>query len=467
MATQPLPLSNIVTVNVSVAAASVAAKTFNVGLIVGSSTVIPSYGANARIQQFASTAAMLTAGFSDTSPEYLAAEGYFGADSAPGAVMIGRQDLTAIQTAIPHSGAAGTNYKVGDVVGVTQVGASNGLLTVSAIGANGAVTTLTTTVSQQGTGYSVATGLTTTGGSGTGLEVDITAVGESLLQGVEACSLASQSWYFFSVCGAVDADHLALAQWSNANWQTSFYIGASSDSAIAAGTTNNLALQLQALKYKAALVYSTTQSGLYPDNAYAAAAVMGQAAGLATGLAGSYFQMANQTIAGVAPEPINQTQYSTITGANCNVVANFGAFQNILRMGICSSGDYIDQILFRAMYANLLQINFANQLTSQTVPMNNPGQATLLHTADLTSATMASVGYLGPGVWQGSTITLASGKVGIQNGQTLASGYLNFSDTYASQTQSARQARQAMPIYSCINEANAVASITIQVNVNS
>jgi hypothetical protein len=81
-----------------------------------------------------------------------------------------------IQTVVAHAGAAGTGYVVGDIITVTQSGASGGECEVTTIGGGGAVTGLSVVRQNAGAGYSVATALATTGGSGTNLEVDITAV---------------------------------------------------------------------------------------------------------------------------------------------------------------------------------------------------------------------------------------------------------------------------------------------------
>lgn len=75
------------------------------------------------------------------------------------------------------SGASlGTGYVVGDVLTVTQGGASGGTVTVSAINGSGGVTGLNPQATTLGTGYAVASGLATTGGTGTGAQVNITAV---------------------------------------------------------------------------------------------------------------------------------------------------------------------------------------------------------------------------------------------------------------------------------------------------
>jgi len=456
-----LPLSDIVVVDVSVANGSVAPRPFNQGLIVGSSTVIPSYGANARIRQYASLAEMVTDGFTTNDPEYIAAGLYFSQAAVPQFVWIGRQDLTAIQTAIPHSGAAGTGYAIGDTVTPTQAGGSNAKLVVLTVNA-GAVLTLGTTIGNQGTGYSVAASLpTTTSGAGTGLEVDITAVGETLLQAVEACSLVNQQWYPVMCCGAVDADHLALAAWSTANWMTSMYFGSTADSSIPAGTAGNLAIEMQTAKYRAYLSYNTTQTGdEFPNNIYAAAAIIGVVCGLNTGLAGSAFTLNLKSLVGIAPEPLTQTQYAAITAANCNTCASFGPYDGYIVSGILSSGEFFDQILDRAMLVNLIQTNLMNLLVSvPKIPQTDPGEHQLIAQVENACAQEALIGYIGPGVWEGETV------LNLTTGQALPQGYFVQAQSFTQQSSGDRAARKAMPIYAAILEAGAVHSVTVNVNV--
>lgn len=460
----PLPVSDIVTVNVSVAAPAVAPRSFNQGLIVGPSTHIPSYGANPRIREYPSLAAMVADGFMTTDPEYLAAQLYFSQTPAPQEVWIGRQDLTAIKTIIPHAGNAGTGYAVGDVVGVTQGGGSHGFATVLTTNA-GVVLSLGTTIGNQGTGYSDGTALATTGGTGTGLEVDITAIGESYLQAVEACFAVNNDWYPFMCCNAVDADHLALAAYSTANWENLLYFGSSADATIPAGTAANVALQMQAANYKALLSYNTTQSGEFPNNAYAAAAIMGLACGLNTGQPGSAFTLNLKQLTGVAPEPLTQTQFTAITAADCNTCATFGAFSGYVFNGILSSGDYFDQILDRATFVNLIQTNLMNLLTSvPKIPQTDAGEHQLISQVDAAAAAMVELGWFAPGVWEGATIMFGQ-NVFIANGQSLPEGFLDGAPPFSSQSSGDRAARKAMPITSVILESGAVDSVVVNVNV--
>lgn len=88
-------LSNIVSVTVEVSPTVSSASSLNVGLIVGSSPVIPT---QQRVATYQSTTEMLTQGWTGAEPEYKAAEAYFSQSPTPTSVMIGRQDLTASET---------------------------------------------------------------------------------------------------------------------------------------------------------------------------------------------------------------------------------------------------------------------------------------------------------------------------------------------------------------------------------
>src|SRR5271170_7210278 len=92
----PLSLSDIVDITVTIAPAAASANSFNQGLFIGPSVVIPSYGANSRLRQYTSTTAILSDGFITSDPEYIAAQIYFLQTPAPQFIWIGRQDLTAI-----------------------------------------------------------------------------------------------------------------------------------------------------------------------------------------------------------------------------------------------------------------------------------------------------------------------------------------------------------------------------------
>lgn len=156
MGTNPLPLSNVLNVATLVSPAAVTGPSFNQALIVGPSTHIPSVGANSRLRLYYNLDELSSDNFLTTDPEYLAAEVYFGQSPAPTGLWIGRQDLTAIDTATLGS-TGGANYTAGDILTVVQSGASLGKLQVLTTGTHLAEST-TATVTRNSATITVADG---------------------------------------------------------------------------------------------------------------------------------------------------------------------------------------------------------------------------------------------------------------------------------------------------------------------
>jgi hypothetical protein len=91
------PLSVVCNVSVAVSPVAAASPTFNQGLIVGPSTIIP---ASTRVQQYPNLAAMTTAGFTSANPEFVAAEQYFGQTPTPTTLWVGCQNVSASESAL-------------------------------------------------------------------------------------------------------------------------------------------------------------------------------------------------------------------------------------------------------------------------------------------------------------------------------------------------------------------------------
>jgi hypothetical protein len=128
--------------------------------------------------------------------------------------------------------------------------------------------------------------------------------------------------------------------------------------------------------------------------------------------------------------------------------------------GQLESGDFFDQILFRAMLVNQIQINLMNLLVATpALPQTDAGEHQLISQVDAACANLASIGYIAGGTWTaGPVLNLATG-------QPLPLGYLNQAQSYAYQSAGDRAARKAMPIYCCILEAGAVDTVLVSVNV--
>ena len=456
--TPPLNLSNIVDITVTVSPSAVTANQFNQGLFIGLSTVIPSYGANSRLRQYTSTAAMLTDGFITSDPEYIAATIYFSQSPAAQFIWIGCQDATAISTATIN--AAGTGWAVGDQFNIVASGGTYGVgqVTAESGGIPSAISIVT-----QGTGYSVEAATTTaiSPSTGSGLTLHITAVGESLLQAAVACRAASNIWYGLVVNNPADADNLAISEWADPLWQSTRYYPWSSTVGIANATPSNIALELQTLKLRVLGTYSTTQSGLYPENVYAAAAVMGVEMGLNTGLGGSFFTTAHKQLAGIAPEPLTQTQYTNILAAGFNVYANFSPYE-LYEPGFMSNGAPSFLWLQLAVLVQNLQLNELGVLEANpAVPQTNSGEHLLIQAAEAACQNSQNIGFLADGVWKGQTINIPG--VSLTYGQAIPGGFLVQAQPYSVQSQNDRAAGRAMPLYVAITSAGAVQSLLIGV----
>lgn len=90
-----LPLDDIVKIIVSASQTPTARKGFNIGLIVGNSTVI---SASDRTKVYTGTTEMIADGFESDDPECKAADLYFKQDPHPSKVVIGRWDTSGSET---------------------------------------------------------------------------------------------------------------------------------------------------------------------------------------------------------------------------------------------------------------------------------------------------------------------------------------------------------------------------------
>lgn len=452
-----LPLSIPVNVVVSISPQGPAVPTFNQGLIIGNSGRIPS---SSRLRKYASLAAMAQDGFLTTDPEYIAASLYFAQVPQALFLWVGCQDPSGIAALNVHSGNAGINYKVNDIVTIAQSGASLGTAQVTSINVGtGAVTGLQLLTA--GTGYAVANTLVATGGSGTGLEVDISAIGEPPLQAAMACRAASSAWYGFMCTTTGDADDIALAAWAQTANPSVVYFASTNDAAVLNNTGGNIAFQMKALGYnRVVLMYNTTQTALFPNNVYAAAAILGVIGGLNTGLARSAYTLKFKILIGVASEPLTLAQVTVLQNLNVNTYLSYGGAYTWMEQGVMANGEFFDNIIGRDMLIANIQFGVLNLLTgSPKVPLTDPGQTQLLHAVNQACDVASEVGYIGGGVWEGVQI------LKLQPGQALPKGYLAQSDTFANQLPTDRIARKAMPIFVALIQAEAVHSLVVQLNI--
>lgn len=465
MSTNPttLPMDIIVDVVVQIAPQAPALPTFNQGLIIGPSTVIPSVaGVNPRIRRYTSLAQMLADGFNVNSPEYIAASIYFGQTPAPQYLYVGRRDETVGAVLALKLDAAGANYVAGDVLNVVQVApAETGChVVVDTVDGNGAITSFHMTA--QGTAYVVANGLATTGGTGAGATFDVTKVSpESALDAVQACRAANFLWYAFMVTDAVKADHEAIAAWAQSAAPSVLYFFGTHDADVPGGIVGNIFSVLKAGAYNRVFgLYSTDQNGLFPNNIYIAAAAMGVAMGMNTGLANSFFTMKFKTLTGIAVEPLDLTTIQTIEGNNGNLYLSYGNSYSFMEQGVVSDGQFVDEIVNLDMLVSDMQYSVLNLLAANpAIPQTDAGETQLIHAVNQACERARVRGFIAAGVWQGQQL------LNLNPGDPVPNGYLCQAQSFATQSASDRQARKAMPIYVAITEAGAIHSILIGVYV--
>ncbi len=482
MATQPLPLSILCDVSVSVTPAGVAIPAFNQGLVIGNSGRLSSQGANGRIALIPGASwqsSMVALGYQTTDPEYVAMGIYFSQNAAPVTPpqygWVGCQDPTALQTVVLDSGHGGSNWAVGDVALITQSGAQLGYVQIlTEMG--GVVTSVAAISGQQGTGYAVSNGLTATAVSpsvGTGLEVNITAIGETPLQAVTACRLAQPGWYLCGVTTATDSDALAITAYAQtATPQFQLRYGTESLSALQ-GTTGNIFSLIKALNYNRGQgVYTSTYGGQYPNNVYIWAAEMGMECGLNTGAPNSAWTAAAKTLVGIFPTNLTQAQIDVPAGTpgvdlgnHGNTYNNYANDYSFYYQGINGNGMLGSTITGLDMLAADCQISILNVLQSlPSIPQTDGGQALILNACRAACSRSANRGFIAPAVWNGAAINLLPSG-GLTPGEALQNGYWVGSSSFSTQTSGNRALFQGMPVYIAGTLAGSQQSFIIGISV--
>jgi hypothetical protein len=480
MSTQPLPISDIVNIAVYLSPAAVAAPFPNQGAIVGT-TVASSGGpthAN-RMIQVTSAASLLTLGYLTSSPEYIAAQLYFSQSPAPNFLWVGLQDLSSLSGASGATiiDAEGTNYTVGDVVNVIQgspANGSGGWVQVTSIGAGGAVTGIETLPLNDGTGYSLssATGLATShvtvaNPSASGLTISLTAIGETPLTALENCRAFNQiaggaivpMWYGYYSTTAADADAEAMALFAQSAQPVMKFYYSTSTATIPTNATTDVASYCKSNDFgRIEILYSTTQGGNAPNNAYAGAASMGMEMGRNTGLPNSWFDKFSQTLIGVTPEPISQNQLTYIVGKYCNVYTWFGPFP-IFTQGVMSSGVDAAIVLFTDVIVYQIQYNIMDDIKANgAYTITDPGEQRAIHQVNLACQYGYTLGALSSGVWSGASF---APPLNLVNGQSIPNGYLAQALPIALLSASARAARQLQPIIVALLMTEGAISVSI------
>lgn len=391
-------------------------------------------------------------------------------------------------TAILSSGAVtftaligGHGYVAGDIVTVVQSGASFGQLQVTGTRTSGSTTGVVTALElvegSQGTGYAALNTNSVTGGTGTGLEVDISAIGETPLEAVQACRAADAGWYCCMFVGtATDTDHVNIATYIEAAYPASTYFVTTGEVIVLTAPSTSLPAQLQALGFNRTWIdYSTVQGGNAPNNIYASAEPMGMAMGRNTGAAGSYFDIMFKPGSGVVPEPLTSSQVAAICGTNdrssqglnCNCKLPFQGGYSWWMYGTMASGIFFDIILNVDMLASDIQYSGVNLLTSiPALPITEGGMAMMRNVISGACQRAQVRGFIAPsGTWDG--VNIGIGNAAINNGDALPKGYALYAPPVSSLSSAQRAARVLPSIVVLVIESESGHSLTVDVNLQA
>lgn len=493
-----LSLSDIVQISVTISPAAAVGPSFNLGLIVGQSTVIAGTPQD-RVRLYSSTAGMLSDGFSNTSPEYLAAQLYFSQTPQPAQVLIGRwnQAVETALAAVQACRAANPNWYVCTVCGASDqdilmiAGYVNSMSPAGvqfATVADAAVLAATPLTAGYETGGATPATSLTSSESTLQIAVDADVYGltptyhsitlsnpASLVTGAEiATALQAAVQALGNQYAAVTVQYtggvyvvtsgskgplsrVRIADGASNDMAAVLKLGAA-NGAVDTDGTGSVGLALQQLQYMRTLTQYSTQT---PN---AAAGAMGYAMGANTGAANSSFCLANKVIAGVAPETLTETQASGLVAQNVNFVATYGNAYQLFQNGAMASGMWFDEILGLDQMVSQITYAVMNLLVANNkIPQTEGGMTMLRQAIKGPCQKAVSTGFLAAGLWEGPPLTVGSKT--LNTGDTLSDGYLVLSDLIANQSSGDRAARKSPPVYVIPSLAGAIQNVVIAVYV--
>lgn len=380
-------IDQVVSVNITNQTAAVPVVSFATPLIVGPSAP----GWTDAVRVYSTPSALLTDGYTITSPEYVYALELYAQAITPAQFLVGRRILaTPSQTDTFSVGtvlaAAYTLTVNGTSVAYTATGTDTQQSILTALGANIAAATQAT-VSVAGTGSSAL--LTVV--APVGVTLTYTTIDSKLTRTVvqagpgafnpiatDLTSISAQNntWYGMVIAGASDADILAAAAYIEANQK--LYLALSVTSAIGTTATTDVLSTLKGRAYKrTALLFS-------PANAAsgAEAAWMG---GQLPATPGSN-DWAYKTLVGITPDSLTATQVSTVVGSpiagtagkNGNIYTSVGGIP-VTQQGITVSGQYIDITIGLDWLQKTMQANIYAAIVNATkIPYTDAGVAILI-----------------------------------------------------------------------------------------
>lgn len=434
-----LNIDPIVQVDVHVGTATAVSGVFDVGAILGTTPVAGKFDTNNRYKEYESLAKMVQDGFLTTSPEYKAAEKYFGVDPAPSKVVMIYyfSNPAAADNASDYDSSE--TYDVGDYC-LYPIGSAENKKT-----------------------YVCKTAETTgTWDSSKWDEVDtvnehpVTAMLDALDQGAEFYaayivnkadeSFANIKTYIFEVASAMESNNKGV-----------IFYGFNGDVASAV-SDSGLFKSLMTQGAKRAIGLFCTES---VDDA---CGLMGEAMGLAKANANSAFALCYKTVASATVNDLTQPEVVSIKGVNGNVYVQRTRARAFVENGAAATGLRFDELLYIDRMTFEIQ-NAIYELIADSptkLPQNDSTSAIFLNAIFNVLDSYYDMGVLDTTAWRGPSI---EGMV--ETGDFIEHGHAEFVDSFDTQSEVDRLAHKAMPITILLCLSGAVESIKIMVDVQT
>jgi Protein of unknown function (DUF3383) len=497
-----LPISSLISVTASLAAAAAQGQTTSSLLILGSSPVIDVV---TRMETFSSLTEIAEL-FGAAAPETLAATPWFAQSPQPTNVLIGRwaktatsgqlfgSPLTAAQQlitawqavtdggftiAIDGSAAEqvtgidfATATNLNAVAAMIQAKLTGATIVYNAISENFVITSATAGATSS---VSFATAPTGVGVSDISAMLGLTQTSSGAYQanGIAAESaltaatlfdqMFGQQWYAMSICGAADSDHMAVAPFLAATTNKHFYQVSTQETGVLVATdTSDIAAALMVANVaKTAVQYS----GSSP---YAGISLLGRILTVDYSGTNTAIALMYQNEPGITPDTLNSLQLASLLAKNCNGFLAYNNGASIIQPGICSNGQYIDTVIGADALILAIQSTVFNLLHTSTtkIPQTDSGMHQIKVAIEQVLAQFVANGFIAPGIWNGPLFgSLQAGSDGTP--PTLTKGYYVYQPPVALQSATQRSQRISVPFQIAVNLAGAVQTVNVAITLNN
>lgn len=494
MSLSTLSVSDIVNVQVQMAPQAAQVRNFGSLLLLGDSVVID---VTQRYRLYTSLSSVGN-DFGSTAPEYLAAQLFFGQSPQPQQLYVGRWAASATHgslTGTPLTTAqqllsnftsvlnGGVNFTVdGNAQNLTGLNFSlqtnlNGVASVIQSAFSGAATVTWNATYGYFLVKSISTGTSSAvsfASAGAGTDISALLGLQSSQGGYTTAGIAAETiescvntflsltnvWYGLAVASTAsisDNDLVSVAGIIEASIPSHvFGVTTQEAAALLATSTTDLAALLKAGNF------SRTFCQYSSSNPNAAISAIGRAFTVDFTASNTTITLKFKQEPIVVAENLTESQAQALNGKNCNVWVNYDNNTAILQQGSMSNGFFFDEIHGVDWFQNQIQTDIYNALfTSPTkIPQTDAGISQLAAVITRDCEMAVNNGFVAPGVWTGPNIGA------IVTGQFLSTGFYVFQPPIASQSQSARSARQSPTIQVAIKLAGAVHFANCIVSVN-